>query len=251
MCHCRFHDGSARLHRRLYSSAKSCTDFSALPSDTLDPKPQEAFSVRVRDRGPDYRTFVTVSQNGSPECHHDNCKTAQDARLRSLSEAASVSNGMVAFQCEHIQHVQRLQSSLVACEDSPLHLNPEVLKKLPFPLAIQQSLQSKSQQTMNLIQRVSDETFAVGVEQTQEHQLGLLHVRFGKAKSTTPATLPTFYCPCTAYKRYSSVHSVGGGTTPKVSKRCLHFYLCLWAFASAEDPSKEFSTFLAEENRGT
>ena len=73
---------------------------------------------------------------------------------------------------------------------------------------------------------------------SQEHPLALLHVRFRKCDTSEPR--PTFYCPCHSFQRFSA-QLTGPATTAKPSRRCLHFYICLWAFASKSCLAQEFS----------
>lgn len=157
----------------------------------------------------------------------------------------------MSFYCEHISRVkQELGTSLQPDDDAStkvkfthLELNPRLLNEMPFPATVHENLQRMNSRGANLIQRVSEESFLVrNPEMTQTHPLGLLHVRF--SKNTTPSSAPpTFFCPCTVSKRFSSAQSSGAPTTPRISKRCLHFYLCLWAFASNEKLSQEYSCF--------
>ena len=41
------------------------------------------YSVRVRNRGPDYRTLVAADATGSWKCYYESCRTAEETRLRS------------------------------------------------------------------------------------------------------------------------------------------------------------------------
>ena len=223
---------------------QSCVDVSKLIQGD---KPERLFSVRIRQRGPDYRTFVSVSGGKHWQCHYAPCAIAQEARLRSSATTGSLDSPQ-SGTCEHIQKVYQdlLHGSCDSQEQ--IELDRSLLSALPFPQSIKEKMQEMSAKHANnrLIQRVSDETFLLRNAQcSQEHQFGVLHVRLSKAVP------PTFHCPCNTYRRYSSVtaHS-GGGTTPRLSKRCQHFYLCLWAIASDVQLSAEFSHFLSKEHAG-
>ena len=74
---------------------------------------------------------------------------------------------------------------------------------------------------------------------------------FKKKKNSDLPAPPTFHCPCATFRRFFSLTShSGGGTTPRLSKRCIHFYVCLWAFASNENLAREFSRYLSPEHAG-
>ena len=112
-----------------------------------------------------------------------------------------------------------------------------------------------------LIQRVSGNSFLIrDRECSQERPLGLLHVRFRapheqplpdncepRPTTTAPEPRPSFYCPCRTFQRFSSLLP-GAATTPKLSRRCLHFYICLWAFACNSTLRDEFSFYLSGVN---
>lgn len=230
-------------HRRFYSDppakerTKQWCDVSCMTSDGRRVQ-DKLYSVRVRNRGPDYRTLVTAEATGSWKCYYESCRTAEETRLRSTPGTDSY--------CEHISRVkQELRASPQPddVESTHLELNPRLLDEMPFPATVRENLQRMNSRGANLIQRVSEESFLVrNPEMTQAHPLGLLHVRFSKNKTPSSAP-PTFFCPCTVFKRFSSAQSGGAPTTPRISKRCLHFYLCLWAFASNEKLSQEYSCF--------
>ncbi len=64
-CHRKLHEGGTKRSR-------SAVDVSDLFSPTdLIPKPKRFYSVRVRNRGPDYRTFVSMhTALEDMECHY-------------------------------------------------------------------------------------------------------------------------------------------------------------------------------------
>ena len=238
--------------QQLLKPKRSSVDVSQLLPDDVLLKPDRVFSVRVRQHGPDYRTFVSVSGGKHWQCHYAPCKTAQEARLRSSAPFESQDTSQNSGKCEHIQTVYQDLLQQNSCDSTSEHnqiqLDVSLLSTLPFPQSVKEKMQEMTTHHANsrTIQRVSDETFLVrNAKCSQEHQFGMLHVRLSKAVP------PTFHCPCDTYRRYSSVtaHS-GGGTTPRLSKRCQHFYLCLWAIASDVELSAEFSHFLSKEHAG-
>ena len=237
-CHRRFYSDPPRKER-----TKQWCDVSCMNSDGRCVQ-DKLYSVRVRNRGPDYRTLVAADATGSWKCYYESCRTAEETRLRSTPGTDNID-----CYCEHISKVkQELGPALQLDDDvstkvksTHLELNPRLLNEMPFPATVCENLQKMNSRGANLIQRVSEESFLVrDPKLTQAHPLGLLHVRFSKNKTPSSAP-PTFYCPCTVFKGFSSTQSIGAPTTPRISKRCLHFYLCLWAFASNEKLSQEYS----------
>jgi len=231
----------------------SCDVSDLLPHDV--PMPKKLYSVRTRDRGPDYRTLVSVSEDGFWKCNYDACKTVQESRMRSTT-CSDVQRKAFSGECEHVRKVQKESLLQPPSVCHPLHVNTSILQSLPFPPSVKEELQAmKGEFSTGLIQRVSEETFLVrDLKRTQEHQYGVLHMRFLKPKLQRAGDLPappTFHCPCATFRRFSSLTShSGGGTTPRLSKRCIHFYVCLWAFASNENLAREFSHYLSPEHAG-
>ena len=82
-----------------------------------------------------------------------------------------------------------------------------------------------------VIQRVSKNSFVVAITPTSEAPLGLLHVRIG----------PNNVVQCTCHKYKRAISLAGATTAPKLSKRCTHFYLFLWAALSDNSQGGIFS----------
>ncbi len=104
-------------HRTLHKRAKkkprstSTVDVSDMYSPTAPhPKSRCLYSVRVRERGPDYRTFVSrhTSSTEHMECHYEACRTAQDARMRStfMISAGGTSTGFSGPSCKNIAAIE-------------------------------------------------------------------------------------------------------------------------------------------------
>ena len=202
------------------------------------PQSMRIFSCRVRREGPDFRTFVTEDR-GEWRCLYKDCSTAQDARQRSKSAGA--------VYCQHISSVrEELSSDFEASKElAPVLGEASVIPELPFPPSIMSDLHNLKESASSLIERVSSESFAVRDKGcSQQQPLGLLHVRFRNSEAR-----PTFYCPCHTFQRFSA-QLPGAGTTAKPSRRCLHFYVCLWAFACNSALAKEFSFFTNRESNG-
>ncbi len=93
-------------------------DVSSVIPGSLESKPRKLLSVRVRDRGPDFRTFVTENTNGVLECSYETCRNAQDARQRSqhvhVTTQTSDAGPSRAFDCEHIRKVRLVLAETAA-----------------------------------------------------------------------------------------------------------------------------------------
>ena len=225
-----------RAEKQPRLAVQICKDVSSLRKNLPGaPQSMKILSCRVRREGPDFRTFVTEDR-GDWRCLYKDCSAAQDARQRSKATAATT----VAVHC---QHIRSAQLELTSQNEGSSELEPlalDILSELPFPPSIKNDLEKLKEGTSSLIERVSNESFAVRDKRcSQEHPLGLLHVRFRKCEPR-----PTFHCPCQTFQSFSAQIS-GAGTTAKPSRRCLHFYICLWAFACNSALAKEFSYFTA------
>lgn len=107
-----------------------------------------------------------------------------------------------------------------------------MLQKAPFPPTVLAEFEAHLINGRTaLAQRVSNRSFVIVTTPTSEAPFGLLHIRVNSAN--------TFQCTCNKYKRVVSL--AGATTAPKLSKRCTHFYLFLWAILSHESLQKEFS----------
>ena len=132
--------------------------------------------------------------------------------------------------CEHVKAAQ--SSSLCIGTNGGVTLRNSVLSTAPFPPTVRAEFEaSLINGHTALIQRVSNRSFVSVTAPTSESPLGLIHIR------TTPTN--SIQCTCHRYKR---VRSLAGATTaPKLSKRCSHIYLCLWAILSDESLQQEFN----------
>ena len=218
-----------------------CIDVSDLVHEGVVPSAKRTFSVRVRKAGPDYRTFVSQQPTGILKCYAKDCGIVQDTRERSGHNGQST--------CEHVKCVQQQHMSVgpPTSIETTLSLDVDLLTTLPIPANVAHELKCMVEKTPSLITRVSEESFAIRVaEITQDQPLGIVHVRFSKpahAQSQSSGSTQAFYCPCHTFTQFSR-RSSGGPTTARLSRRCSHFYICLWAFASDTSLSKEFHYLL-------
>ena len=177
-----------------------------------------------------YRCFVSRTIAGKWQCHHEQCNEASQGRARSSSE---LSDG----ECKHIRTVIEEKSRFSDANLQHTHLSPNVLKIVPFPPSILTDFENYviKNKLDQIIQRVSDKCFVVQTASTSEAPLGIIHVRVDKNKQ--------FHCTCNKFKHMVSF--CGATTAPKLSKRCIHIYICLWAvFSLCKDHDSEGSESL-------
>ena len=206
---------------------------------------QRIFSCRVRREGPDYRTFVVEKPDGKWTCCYKNCTIAQSVRSRSGPASEEVEE---ASFCEHIittrqdplsLPVQRVAHMGGIDQEQLVPVKPSVLSELAIPPDMREKLLKLYTVSPHLIQRVSGEMFVVrDIHETQQHPLGLLHVRLQRTDKTSSIAQrhQLFFCPCSSFKAATSSSS----SICKPSRRCLHIYICIWAVASNPILSKEF-----------
>ena len=92
-----------------------------------------------------------------------------------------------------------------------------------------------------IIQRVSERSFVIRTsEKSFQTPMKLLHIRFDSQNH--------FHCQCSQFKKTGQLASAT--TAPILSKRCIHLYICIWAFLSCESLQKEFSMHLHTLQQG-
>ena len=178
------------------------------------------FSCRVRREGPDYRTFVTEDA-GTWKCYYKGCLAAQHVRERSSGD--------------HIcKHISTVKMEHISCTLSPhMDLCTATLEKLAVPLRDREDMLKLLSDNPCLVQQVSENTFVVRDScESQQHPLGLLHVRLSKQQ--------LFFCPCSDHQRSTS----GSAITAKPTRRCIHFYLCFWAITCNPQVAAEFPSLI-------
>ena len=131
--------------------------------------------------------------------------------------------------CSHIKVAMQSSS-----QSLPLELKVETLSTFPFPTSVQQTLKEMARSHSAIIQRVSEKSFVIRtVTKSFQTPLKLLHVRFDSENN--------FHCQCSQ----SKAQNLSSATTaPKLTKRCIHLYICMWAFLSRENLQQEFSMYL-------
>eukprot|EP00057_Strongylocentrotus_purpuratus_P032576 XP_788094.3 PREDICTED: uncharacterized protein C2orf42 [Strongylocentrotus purpuratus] len=194
------------------------------------------YSVRLRDRGPDYRGFVelplseeiilqgpdaeTMTLVDVPHCYIGSCQ-------KSLATEGNQTT------CPHIELAQKC-----ATEAQPLTLKNSVLNSLPVSNEMKQAIWLLATETTGpLVQRVSKNIMVVKCKAQQTPQLGFLHFSFSESPKKKGSVEHRFHCSCRQFKNFK--HS-----TEDSKKKCVHFYACICAFASEDALTKEFKYFI-------
>lgn len=212
----------------------------------------QVYSVRVRDKGPDYRGFVQlpVVQHAietdssldnevnlitqtSALCFVDTCQRSFDASVLKCHEK---SDTVTLTTCQHIRAAMRCFTEAV-----PLTLKDSILAALNISNEIKEEVWFlANESTGPLVQRVSKNIMAVKCKASPKHPLGYLHFSFFMSRLKDRVE-NKYFCSCTAFK--GQVKYANNKDDPTF-KRCVHFYACICAFASDPKLSDEFSYYI-------
>lgn len=199
----------------------------------------QVYSVRQRDRGPDYRCFVELGVSETT------IQTVEGAVITQLSSGRcyvpsclkAAAQGVVETQCQHIKLAANCQ-----VEATPLTLKSSVLNSMQASPETKQTIwQLATEPTGPLVQRITKNILVVKCKASQKHSLGYLHASFAhKASPKSGTTEHSFLCSCQALKG-------GKGQTIKEEEgqKCIHFFACICAFASDDALMQEFADFLS------
>lgn len=206
----------------------------------------QVFSVRLRDRGPDYRGFVQLplvqDQDGNPATVVDPSVLAQVARcfVESCNRNASNVVGDITVNfgksgpCAHVK-------AAIECnqEAQPLTLKNSILNSLQVSSEMKQAIWLLATETTGpLVQRVTKNIMVVKCKASPKQLLGFLHFAFFETTRNRQQPDFKFQCSCKAFK------SVKGGSRDESTKRCVHFYACICAFASDDKLAEEFAYYI-------
>ncbi|XP_017793195.1 PREDICTED: uncharacterized protein C2orf42 homolog [Habropoda laboriosa] len=212
----------------------------------------QVFSVRVRDKGPDYRGFVqlplinatisnemtTLISQSTALCFVDSCERSFDTSVLKCHEKNS--SDVPVSTCQHIQAALRCYA-----EAQPLTLRNSILSSLNVNNEMKQEIWLLATETSGpLVQRVSKNIMAVKCKASPKHPLGYLHFSLFVTKLKDRIE-HRYFCSCSAFKGIAKTT----GEKPDVAqssqnKRCVHFYACICAFASDAKLSEEFSYYI-------
>ncbi|KAG1652576.1 hypothetical protein GQR58_026224 [Nymphon striatum] len=217
----------------------------------------QLYSVRVRDRGPDYRGFVEL-----PLIQElDNASTCDDPNQASaiVSATGEIIITHTAAKCyickktnsnmndEACWHIKAAMNCFV--EAVPLTLKNSALETLSISYEIKQAIWClATESTGPLVQRVSKNVMVVKGKSHPKCNLGFLHFSFFEPSKRQHGTEPRFHCSCKEFKSGNrvpnKVESNGIVTRLESLKRCVHYYSCICAFASDEKLSEEFLSYI-------
>ncbi|CAG7829426.1 unnamed protein product [Allacma fusca] len=206
----------------------------------------QMYSVRLRDRGPDYRNFVQIpliEDHQTPVVTISECRA--DISLISSQKCfvESCNSRGRQFPCSHLIAAQKCFA-----DSQPLPIKHSVLPSLNIP--------EESKEVINLclvdnsdtlVQRVSSTSFVVRCDVSQRHPLGLLHIMFFKPNKYESLD-KRFLCACRPYKQNREdplSNNANNGFEPS-NKYCMHYYACICAFASSDALSSEFEFVLSQ-----
>ncbi|CAH0382207.1 unnamed protein product [Bemisia tabaci] len=214
----------------------------------------QIFSVRMRDKGPDYRGFVQLPviqssldsaldseefiQQTSALCFVDSCQRIFNTNILKCHEKDVNSPPTT---CQHIQAALRCYS-----DATPLPFDNAVFQSLQLPADVKQTLWLMAAESPGpIVQRVSRTMMAVKCNVSSKHPLGFLH--FAVFVNRTKNKLEYKYsCACKSYIK--TVSDLGEENSN--SKQCIHYYACVCAFASDAKHKEEFA-FLINPERQT
>lgn len=208
----------------------------------------QVFSVRVREKGPDFRGFVQLPavQTKLDEsdtsflspvtalCFVDSCQRLFNTNILKCHERDI---GQPATTCQHIQSAMR------CCSDAAiLRIDYKELQMMNTTQFIKDTIWELNQETSgSIVQRVSKTIMAVKNKVSTKHPLGFLHITFYTTSSKWKERDSYHFCTCSSSKNH-----VKSGDTLKLPK-CIHYYACVAAFASDNKLSNEFSVFVLRE----
>ena len=159
----------------------------------------QVFSVRLRDRGPDYRGFVQLpivqDMEGNPATSVDPSILAQAARCYVDSCVRIMQFDLNQEPCSHIK-------AAISSEHhaQPLTFKNSVLNSLQVSNDLKQEIWLLATMTTGpLVQRVSKNIMVVKCKANSKHPLGFLHFSFFEG-SKSKGQENRYQCSCKASK---------------------------------------------------
>ncbi|XP_047379087.1 uncharacterized protein C2orf42 homolog isoform X5 [Sciurus carolinensis] len=203
----------------------------------------QVYSVRQRDRGPDYRCFVELGVSETTIQTVDGTIITQlsSGRCYVPSCLKAATQGVVENQCQHIKLAVNCQA-----EATPLTLKSSVLNAMQASPETKQTIwQLATEPTGPLVQRITKNILVVKCKASQKHSLGYLHTSFVQKISAKSLPERRFFCSCQTLKSNKS-----SASKEEAAQKCIHFFACICAFASDETLAQEFSDFLNFDSSG-
>ena len=160
----------------------------------------QVFSVRLRDRGPDYRGFVQLplvqDLDGNPAESVDPAVLAQAARCYVETCSRNCELGVQQEPCTHIR-------AAVSCEQEaqPLTLKNSVLNSLQVSNDTKQAIWLLATETTGpLVQRVTKNIMVVKCKPNSKQPLGFLHFAFFETSRNRSSPEHKFQCSCRTFR---------------------------------------------------
>uniref|UniRef100_A0A8C6VKH5 Chromosome 2 open reading frame 42 n=1 Tax=Naja naja TaxID=35670 RepID=A0A8C6VKH5_NAJNA len=203
----------------------------------------QVYSVRQRDRGPEYRCFVELGVSETTVQTADGTLLTQLSSGRCYLPAClkAAPQGVAENQCQHLKLAVGCQA-----EATPLTLKSSVLNAMQASPQTKQALwELATQPTGPLVQRVTKNVLVVKGKAGPKHSLGYLHITFAPRSGHKGPAGPRFFCPCQSLRASKAAPAAQEG-----SQKCIHFFACLCAFASDEALAQEFGEFLSDDPGG-
>ena len=174
----------------------SCDSVRVITGSTV-----QVFSVRLRDRGPDYRGFVQLplvqDLDGNPADSVDPMFISQNARcyVDTCSRNSHLnSQTTTANPCNHIKAAINSND-----EATPLTLKNSVLNSLQVSNETKQAIWLLATETTGpLVQRVTRNIMVVKCKPNPKQPLGFLHFAF--FETSRNRNQHRFQCSCRAFK---------------------------------------------------
>ncbi|XP_068776961.1 uncharacterized protein C2orf42 homolog isoform X2 [Struthio camelus] len=205
----------------------------------------QVYSVRQRDRGPDYRCFVElgVSETAIQTVDGTIITQLSSGRCYVPSCLKAATQGVVENQCQHIKLALNCQT-----EATPLTLKSSALGSVQASPEMKQTIwQLATEPTGPLVQRITKSVLVVKCKASQKHSLGYLHASFAQKVSAKSLAEHRFFCSCQTLK---SAKAGSAKEEAAAAQRCIHFFACICAFASDEALAQEFADFLSYDSGG-
>ncbi|XP_024154764.2 uncharacterized protein C2orf42 homolog isoform X1 [Oryzias melastigma] len=219
----------------------------------------EVFSVCHRGRGRSQWGFVELVPTDTAiatgdgttlltrinlgRCFLPYCKQSQRLNQREADPAAVKPSS--DSLCIHIRQAIECQSRA-----TPLTLKSSVLDSLQVSAELREELWKLAIFSPGpLVQQVSKDTLVVKCQPDSHHPLGLLHFRVNSAcpSEASKGERSVFHCACQVCARSGKPGANGAGrehpACSTLPQPCLHFYACVWAFASSKKLTPEFAAF--------
>ncbi|XP_039180085.1 uncharacterized protein C2orf42 homolog isoform X2 [Crotalus tigris] len=203
----------------------------------------QIYSVRQRDRGPEYRCFVELGVSETTIQTVDGTILTQLSSGRCYLPAClkAATQGVVENQCQHLKLAVSCQA-----EATPLTLKSSVLNSMQASPQTKHTLwELATQPSGPLVQRITKNVLVVKCKAGPKHSLGYLHITFAPRSGHKHLAGSRFFCPCQSLRA-----SKAGPATEEGSQKCIHFFACICAFASDEALAQEFADFLSDEPGG-